>query len=169
MSKKFLEIGKIVNTHGIRGEVKVQPWCDSPEFLADFDTLYWSDYTPIKILNAKIHKGCVLLSLEGVTTMEQATALRNKILYMDRDDAELDENAVFIQDLIGLTVFDQRLNHNIGKVKEVLTNASSDIYVVSDGTNEYLIPAVHEFLRSVDVEAGIITICSIEGLLSDED
>lgn len=169
MKKQYLEIGKIVNTHGIKGEIKVQPWCDSPEFLADFDLLYFADKTPVNITSAKVHKGCVLMTLDGITTIEQAEALKNKILYMDRNDAELDNSAVFIQDLIGLTVFDERLNRNIGTIKDVIDNPSSDIYIVSDGVKEYMIPAVKEFLRSVDLEKELVTICSIKGLIDDED
>ena len=80
MKKQFLEIGKIVNTHGVRGDVKVQPWCDSPDFLAEFDTLYRKDRTPVTILSAKVHKGCVLMHLEGVDTMEQAQQLRGNMI-----------------------------------------------------------------------------------------
>lgn len=102
MKKQYLEIGKIVNTHGIRGDIKVQPWCDSPDFLAEFDTLYRKDQSPIVITSAKVHKGCVLMHVEGVDTVEQAQALRGMTLYMNRDDVELEEGAFFIQDVIGL-------------------------------------------------------------------
>ena len=85
MKKQYLEIGKIVNTHGIRGDIKVQPWCDSPDFLAEFDTLYRKDQSPIVITSAKVHKGCVLMHVEGVDTVEQAQALRGMTLYMNRD------------------------------------------------------------------------------------
>ena len=84
MKKQYLEIGKIVNTHGIRGDIKVQPWCDSPDFLAEFDTLYRKDQSPIVITSAKVHKGCVLMHVEGVDTVEQAQALRGMTLYRPR-------------------------------------------------------------------------------------
>ena len=70
MKKQYLEIGKVVNTHGIRGDIKVQPWCDSPEFLAEFETLYRKDHSPVTVTHAKVHKGCVLMHLEGVDTVE---------------------------------------------------------------------------------------------------
>ena len=89
MKKQYLEIGKVVNTHGIRGDIKVQPWCDSPEFLAEFETLYRKDHSPVTVTHAKVHKGCVLMHLEGVDTVEQAQAMRGMTLYMDRDDVEL--------------------------------------------------------------------------------
>lgn len=168
MKKQFLEIGKIVNTHGVRGDIKVQPWCDSPEFLAEFETLYLKDQSPITITAAKVHKGCVLMHMEGVDTIEQAELMRGTTLYMNRDDVELEEGAFFIQDVIGLPVYDERVGREIGIVKEVLDGPAGDLYVVKDGSKQHMIPGVPQFLREVDLENGKITVCTIEGLLSDE-
>lgn len=170
MQKQFLEAGKIVNTHGIAGEIKVQSWCDSPEVLTEFDTLYWKDGTPVQVQKAVVHKNCVLMRLKGVTSMEQAEALRGKILYLSRDDVDLPEDLVFIQDIIGLEVYDERTEQVIGKIRDVLTNnPAQDLYEI-DGTNgkRLYIPAVQPFLQSIDLEAGRVYIRSIEGLL-DED
>ena len=105
--KQYLEIGKIVNVHGLRGDVKVVPWCDDPEFLCEFDTLYLGKaQKPVTVTAARLQKGNVLLHLEGVDTAEAAEALRNQVLYMDRDEVELEEGVYFIQDLIGLEVLD---------------------------------------------------------------
>ncbi len=167
--KQFLEIGKIVNTHGIGGEIKVQPWCDTPEVLTQFDVLYFKDQTPLTILSSRVHKGCVIMRLKGIDTIEKATALRERILYMNRDDVELPEDLVFIQDIIGLSVYDQRLDRVMGTLKDVLTNPANDVYVIKDGDKQYLVPAVREFLKDVDVEKGVITICTIPGMYGDED
>lgn len=166
MKKQFLEIGKIVNTHGVRGDIKVQPWCDSPDFLAEFETLYRKDETPLQVLSAKVHKGCVLMHLEGVDTMEQAQQMRGMTLYMDRDDVELEDGAFFIQDAIGLPVYDERVQREIGVVKEINDGPAGDLYVIQDGDKQHLIPSA--FLREVDLEKGLVTMCTIEGLLSDE-
>lgn len=168
MKKQYLEIGKIVNTHGIRGDIKVQPWCDSPDFLAEFDTLYRKDQSPITITSAKVHKGCVLMHVEGVDTVEQAQALRGMTLYMNRDDVELEEGAFFIQDVIGLPVYDERVGREIGVVKEISDGPAGDLYIIQDGKTQHMIPGVPEFLKEVDLENGRVTVHTIEGLLSDE-
>jgi 16S rRNA processing protein RimM len=167
--KQFLEIGKIVNTHGINGEIKVQPWCDTPDILTQFDILYFQDQSPLRILSARVHKGCVIMRAEGIDSMEKATALRERILYMNREDIELPEDLVFIQDIIGLSVYDQRLERVMGTLKDVLTNPANDVYVIQDGDKQYLVPAVREFLKDVDLEKGLITICTIPGMYGDED
>ncbi|MGN1015294.1 MAG: ribosome maturation factor RimM [Butyricicoccus sp.] len=168
MKKQFLEIGKIVNTHGVRGDLKVQPWCDSPEFLADFDVLYTKKGTPLTVTSAKVHKGCVLLHLEGVDTIEQAEKMKNWILFMDRDDVELEDGAFFIQDVIGLPAYDERVGREIGVVKEITDGPAGDLYVIQDGDQTHYIPGVPAFLKEVDLEAGRVTFCTIEGLLADE-
>jgi 16S rRNA processing protein RimM len=167
--KQFLEIGKIVNTHGINGEIKVQPWCDTPDILTQFDILYFQDQSPLRILSARVHKGCVIMRAEGIDSIEKATALRERILYMNREDIELPEDLVFIQDIIGLSVYDQRLERVMGTLKDVLTNPANDVYVIQDGDKQYLVPAVREFLKDVDLEKGLITICTIPGMYGDED
>lgn len=79
MKKQFLECGKIVTTHGIKGEVKVQPWCDSPDFLLDFETLFLRrGETPLTVERARVQKNMVVLKIAGVDTPEAAAALRNQ-------------------------------------------------------------------------------------------
>ncbi|MCI6832431.1 MAG: ribosome maturation factor RimM [Clostridiales bacterium] len=169
MKKQFLEIGRIVNTHGIRGDVKVQPWCDSPEFLAEFDRLFTKSRQELHVLRAAVHKGCVLMHLEGVDSVEEAQKLRNTVLYMNRDDVELEEGAFFIQDVIGLPAYDERVGRQIGIVKEISDGPAGDLYVIQDGDKTHYIPGVPAFLREVDLENGQVTFCTIEGLLADDD
>lgn len=166
MQKQFLEAGKIVNTHGVTGEVKVQSWCDSPEVLLDFDTLYLSPSEPVKVLKAYVHKNCVILRLEGVNTCEAAEALKNKVLYLNREDVELPEDLVFIQDILGLPVFDARTGETIGKLRDVNQGAGHDLYIIQrDGKPDALIPACKPFLKDIDLEKGVITVETIEGLI----
>lgn len=169
MQKEFLEAGQIVNTHGVSGEVKVQSWCDTPEVLTDFDTLYWEDHTPVKILRSYIHKGCVIMRLDGTNTMDQADALRQKVLYLRRADVELPENLVFIQDILGFTIYDERTAREIGSLREVITtNPAHDLYEIEqDNGRRVYIPAIKPFLKAVDLDTKRITICSIEGLLDE--
>lgn len=166
MQKQFLEAGKIVNTHGVTGEVKVQSWCDSPEVLLDFDTLYLSPSEPVKVLKAYVHKNCVILRLEGVNTCEAAEVLKNKVLYLNREDVELPEDLVFIQDILGLPVFDARTGETIGKLRDINQGAGHDLYIIQrDDKPDALIPACKPFLKDIDLEKGVITVETIEGLI----
>ena len=162
MKNRFLEAGQIVNTHGIRGEVKVVPWCDSPQFLCQFDTLYL-DGQPIRVLEARVHKSNVLLTLEGVSDVNAAMRLKNKILHIDRTGVELPEGRHFIADLIGLQVLDDETGAELGVITEVLTPPAQEVYVVK-GEKQYLIPAVDEFVKETNVEGGYVRVRLIEGM-----
>ena len=166
MQKQFLEAGKIVNTHGVTGEIKVQPWCDAPDVLTGFDTLYLSPEEPVQVKRAYVHKNCVVMRLEGVDTCEAAEALKNKVLYLNRDDVELPDDLVFVQDILGLPVFDTRTGQTVGHLRDVHQGAGHDLYVIQrDGKPDALIPACKPFLKRVDLEQGVITVETIEGLI----
>ena len=155
MKNQFLEAGQIVNTHGIQGEVKIVPWCDSPEFLCQFDVLY-VDGKPVKIRSARIHKGNV----------NAAMSMKGKTVFIDRTGVELPDGRHFIADLMGLDVIDAATDEKIGVVADVLTPPAHEVYVVK-GEHEYMIPAVDEFLAETNVEGGYIRVRLIEGLESD--
>lgn len=169
--KQFLEIGKIVGTHGVRGEMRVEPWADSPDFLCGFDRLYFDKGTrELEVLAARPHKRIVLMKLSGVNTMEDAAALRGKVLYMNRDDVELEEDAYFIQDLIGLVVEDADDGQVYGKLTEVSYTGANDVYhIQSENGKEYLIPAIPDVIIETDVEGGKMTIRPLKGIFDDED
>ena len=166
MQKQFLEAGQIVSTHGIHGEIKILPWADGPEFLLDFKT-YYLNGKPYDVLSSRVHKTCVLASLRGIDTPEQAMLLRGQTVSIDRTGVRLPEGTVFIADLIGCTVLDDDARE-IGKLTEVLTMPSSDVYVVK-GAHTYMIPAVKEFVREIDVEARRVRVHLIEGMATDEN
>ena len=168
--KQYLEIGKIVNVHGLRGDVKVVPWCDDPEFLCEFETLYLGrEHKPVQVADARLQKGNVLLHLEGVDTVEEAEKLRGHILYMDRDEVELEEGVYFIQDLIGLEVLDADTGASYGKLTDVLQTGANDVYEVRDESGKtVLIPAIPDVVLETDLDAGTMQIRPLEGLF-DED
>ena len=166
MKNKFLEAGQIVNTHGIQGEVKIVPWCDSPEFLCSFSTLY-IDGAPIKVLAARPHKGNVLARLEGITDVNAAMRLKGKTLSIDRTGVELPDGRHFLADLMGLEVRDAETGAVLGTVTDILTPPAHEVYVVRGGGREYLIPAVDEFVKEIDVDGGFIRVSLIEGMGSD--
>ena len=165
MKNRFLEAGQIVNTHGIRGEVKIVPWCDSPEFLLQFDTLYL-DEKPVRVLEARVHKGNVLARLEGVDDVNAAMVLKGRTVSIDRTGVVLPEGRHFLADLMGLDVLDADSGEKLGVVADVLTPPAHEVYVVK-GEHEYLIPAVDEFLAETNVEGGYIKVRLIEGMRTD--
>ena len=168
MKKEYLEIGKIVNVHGLRGDVKVMPWCDDPEFLCEFETLYLGkEHRGVVIADARTFKNTVILRLEGCNTIEAAEKLRNQILYMHRDDVELEEGVYFIQDLIGLEVVDADSGRVYGTLKDVMQTGANDVYEVRDEAQKksYWIPAIPDVIIETDVDGGIMKIRPLEGLL----
>ena len=165
MLKQYLEVGKITNAHGVMGEVKVQPWCDSPEFFCQFKTLYVDEtHWPVKVERARPHKNMVIVKLEGVTDMNGALALRNAVLHIDRKDADLPEGSFFLADIEGLEARDAQTGKVLGKIAEVLTLPASNVYVIRGGEREIMIPAVPAFVAETNVEEGFIRINMIEGI-----
>ena len=162
MKHKFLEAGQIVNTHGIQGEVKIVPWCDTPQFLCGFSTLYL-DGKPVEVLSARVHKGNVLARLAGYSTVNDAMLLKNKVVFIHREDAALPEGHFFLADLIGARVLDADSGEELGTLAEVLSPAGQQIYVVR-GKREILIPAVEQFVVETNVDQGYIRVRLIEGL-----
>ncbi len=170
MLKKYLEVGKIVGTHGIRGELRVDPWCDSPEFLASFKTLYFDNGGEKLSVKSRPHKNITLIKINGVDTIEDAQLLRGKILYIDRDDAKLPEGRNFVQDLIGCRVVDADDNSvEYGTLSDVFKTGANDVYTVKSGEREYLIPAIDEVVVEKNVADGVILIRPMKGLFDDED
>ena len=203
MNEKYLETGKIVSTHGIKGEVKVLPWADSPEFLTRFKTFYLVGAvtgrpqnaeasaaahsalpqnaessvaahtgaprnlpTELAVESARVQKTCVLLKFNGIDTVEDAQTLRDKILYIARDDSHIPAGTVFHADLIGLPV---RANGiEIGKIKEILSMPASDVWVVK-GEREYMIPHVKAFVPAIDLSLGYVDVNLIEGMETNEN
>lgn len=163
MKNQFLEAGEIVNTHGVRGEVKIMPWADSPEFLCQFDTFYM-DGKPVKVLSARPHKTMVLSQLEGVDTVEKAMRLKGKVLSIDRTGVELPDGRHFLADLMGLTVLDNATGEELGTIEDILTPPAHEVYVVRGRGKEYMIPAVDAFLAETNVEGGYIKVNLIEGM-----
>lgn len=163
MELEFITAGQIVNTHGIRGEVKIVPWCDSPEFLCGFDTLY-IDEAPVRLRAARPHKGNVLAALEGVDTVEGAMALKGKTVHIDRADVTLPEGRHFLADLIGLRVVDADSGAELGVLTEVLTPPAHQVYLVKGPQGERLIPAVEEFIVETNVDGGYLRVRLIEGM-----
>lgn len=163
MKLQFLEAGEIVTTHGVRGEVKVLPWADSPEFLLEFNRVLIGT-KEYMVEQCRVQKSCNLLKLSGVDTMEDAQLLRGKVLKVYREDAP--EGLIFAAELIGVEVYaDGAL---IGKLEDVLDYPGNKVYVVK-GDRSYMIPAVKEFVLSTDLDANRMDVKLIEGMCTDEN
>ena len=160
--KEFIEAGRIVNTHGVIGEVKIEVWLDSPQFFRSFKKLYTKAGEELKVISAKTHKGFVIAKLEGIDSINDAMRLKGKDISIRRSDAALPRGAFFLQDIIGARVVDEN-GAEIGKLVEIMERPASNIYVVK-GREEHLIPAVPEFIMSTDAEACVITVRLIEGM-----
>lgn len=170
MVKKFLEGGKIVGTHGVRGEMRVECWCDSPQFLAQFKTLYLNEGQEKLKVKSRAHKNMVLMKVPGVDTIEQADLYRGKVLYINRSDIKLDKGAYFVQDMIGLSVVDSSSDEVYGTVNDVLITGSNDVYEMKGNDSKmYYIPAIPDIIDKVDVDGGKLYITPMKGLFSDED
>lgn len=172
MKKQFLETGEIVTTHGIKGEVKVYPWCDSPEFLLDFDRLYLDSAgkKQLTVTSARLQKNMVLLTFEGVDSIEDAKPLRGKTLYLNRDDVQMEEGEYFVQDLMGLEVVNADDLHPYGTLTQVSQTGANDVYhILFPNQKEYLIPAIPQVVIRTDLEEGKMYIRPLKGLFDDEN
>ncbi len=163
MKLQFIDAGEIVTTHGIKGEVKVLPWLDSPEDLCDFERCL-IDGKEYEIEACRVQKTCNLVKLSGIDTMDAAQAMRGKTIRLYRED--IDDEVIFAAELIGMVVYAD--GREIGKIKEVLDYPGNAVYVVK-GEHEYMIPAVKAFILDTDMEKNEMQVRLIEGMRSDED
>ena len=163
MKLLYLEAGEIVTTHGVRGEMKVLPWADGPDFLCDFERVR-IDGKEFTVESCRIQKTCNLLKLKGIDTMEDAQKLRGKIVEIYREDAPAD--LIFAAELIDMNVVSN--GQQIGKVIDVLDYPGNKVYVVK-GEHEYMIPAVKAFVLSIDMDQNLMEVRLIEGMGSHEN
>ncbi|MBQ7097381.1 MAG: 16S rRNA processing protein RimM [Clostridia bacterium] len=163
--EKDLEIGQIVNTHGLRGDLKVMPWCDDPTV---FDELAYViiDGTEYDIEKSRMQKNMVLLKLKGIDNINEAEKYRNKILTVPREEmGDLPEGTYYICDLLGCSV-ETVSGRKLGKIVDIIKTGSNDVYVVEDdGKKQVLIPVIDEVVKSVDIEEKMIVIEPLKGLI----
>ena len=162
MKLEFLEAGEIVTTHGVRGEMKIYPWSDGPEFLLDFDRVL-IDEMVYAVESCRVQKTCNLLKLKGIDSVEDAQKLRGKTIKVFREDAPAD--LIFVPELIGMDVIAG--GTLIGKIADVLDYPGNKVYVI-EGEHQYMIPAVKQFVLSTDMENNIMQVRLIEGMRTDE-
>lgn len=164
----LLECGKIVNTHGLRGEVKALYYTDSPAFFENVKHLYLADGRAFGLVSFRVNKGAVLLCLAGVDTVEKAETLVGETLFVAREELPpLPPGRYYIADILGMNVVTDE-GRELGKVVDVFKTGSNDVYTVR-GDKEYLIPVIDEVVLTTNIENRLITIKPLKGLLDDED
>lgn len=165
MTKELIDVAQIVNTHGLRGEIKIYPRTDYPEFFEEISGVYLEDNSYYKITSVKYHKNMVILKLKGINTVDEAEALRNKVLYVPRsvfDD--LPEGTYLIADIIGLEVFEEETNY--GKITDCIQTGSNDVYIVEkEDEKPLLIPALKNVIEEINISEGYMKVKLPEGLL----
>jgi 16S rRNA processing protein RimM len=157
----YLEIGKIINTHGVRGEVKLEPWADSPEALLPLKTL-WRDAEPLAVERSRVHGKFVIVKFRDVDTVEAAMALKGRVVRAERRELPLPEGRYFLQDMLGLPVWEED-GTVLGTLIDVLDYPAGRVFVVR-GETEHLIPEKGGFFRSLDPSLGHLTVHLLEGM-----
>ena len=167
MRIEYPECGRIVNTHGCRGEVRIESYCDTPEAFLSLPLVYekkGSEYIPLHPMQKRIHKGAVIVSFRELADMNAAEKMKGKMLYARREDV-LSSGGVLLLELIGLPVIDAKSGRCYGTVTDVERGVASDLYTVKTASGEVLFPAVKEFLKEIREDA--ILVSPVEGLFDE--
>lgn len=180
MKQRYLEIGKIITSHGVKGEMKVEPWCDSPDFLCDFEVLYLPEgpetsdgqlnLKAVEVESARVSKEIAIMKFKGIDTPEAVRLLRNCVLLMDREDVELEEGCYFQADLLGLLVVDADSGKEYGRISQVLETGANDVYVIEsqgDEPHTYYLPAVSEMVVETDIQGELMKVRPIPGIFDE--
>ena len=163
MKLEFIEVGQIVNTHGVGGELKLNPWDVEPEVLRRCKTFY-IDGQALRPASARIHKNCLLFTLPGVGDLDSALGYKGKVVSIRRSDVRLPDGEYFTAELLGLTVLDAETREELGKIADVIPYPGHDVYVVQ-GKKEFMVPAVPAFIGEIDMDKGTMEIHVWEGLI----
>lgn len=167
MSKQpYLECGKIINTHGVRGTLKLESWCDTPAVLAGLARIWrkkGEEFLPLNVRRTSIFKQFVLAEIEGIDDLDAAMAMKGTVVYAAREDLDPGEG-FFIADLIGLPVKNAASGEIYGILTDVINRGAQDIYVIDTPVGERMMPAVEEFVRRIDLDEGIFVL-PIPGML----
>ena len=160
MKKEFLECGKILGAHGVRGVMKVESWCDSPKILAAQKRVFLAckegNYKEAKIESASVSGPIVLMKLCGFDDRELVQGMKNTVLYLAREDIPLREGEILLADIIGLDAIDESTGARLGRVKDITDSVASRLYVIeTDEGKEVLIPDIKEFIKEIRDEEGV--------------
>ena len=168
--KQYLELGKVNNTHGLRGEVKLEMWCDGIEFVKQLEKVYLDDKgtKSLTLVSARPQKNIAIVKFAEIPSINEAEELKGKVLYCNRDDAEIDEDAHFLADIIGCYVVDIDTEEEYGRIVDIQNYGSCDIYDIESWGKHTLIPAIPDVIKEINTEYQVVYIKPMKGLF-DED
>ena len=170
MKKQYLECGKLVNTHGVRGTFKLEVWCDSPKVAASLRRIFFEEkdgsYKEMKVKSASVAAGVVLISLDGIDDLDSARLFKGRVAFAHRDDIPLGEGEHFIADLLGLPVYDADTKRLYGTLKDADMERKTPLYTIQTEKGDVLFPAIPEFVKEVDTDTGIF-VCPIPGFFDE--
>ena len=172
MKKEYLECGKVCSAHGVRGALKIEHWCDSPRVLANQKRVFFEEadgsYKELAVISASVSGNFVLMSLDKITTREDAQAEKNRVIYLHRSDIPVKRGAVLIADMIGLPVINIDTGRVYGTLSEVNDGVQYKLYTVKTESGDVLLPGINEFVKEIDTERGVF-IRPIPGFFNDDD
>lgn len=172
MKKTYLEAGRVLTAHGVRGLIKVEPWCDSPKVLAAQKRVFLvtgeDRYEERKVISASVMGEVVLMGIEGIDSREAAFGYKGTVIYLHRDDVPVKRGAALIADMIGLDVIDVDTGRVYGTLKDVSDAARGKLYTVATAKGDVLLPGVPEFIKEIDVERGVF-VRPIPGFFDDDE
>ena len=163
MSKEMLPGGKIVNTHSLKGEVRIYPYCDSAEFLCDVKKMY-IDQECYAVATARVHKGQALVRFKGIDHISKAEPLIGKMVYFKKQEVPLEEGQFYIDDIIGLPVIDIDSGVEYGKVISVFPTGANDVFEVKGEGKNYYVPKIDDVVKEINLKEQKILIRPLEGL-----
>ena len=169
MKQSFFEIGQIVNTFGIKGFVKINPFTDDLERFEELKSVFVvknKELIEMQIEEVKYHKHLVLVKFKGIEDINMAEKYKGCYIKIKRENArKLPEGTYFIADLIGIKVYDEDGNL-LGKVDDIYNNKSTDIYVIKDDLGkQILLPSTKEVIKQIDVDEEKMVVHLIDGLV----
>lgn len=166
-NNNLLTIGQITNTHGLKGDITIYPYIDDPDKFKNQSFYIEGLEGKFEFSGLQIHKNLLLAKIKGYNTIEEVIPLKGKNLYIDKTVFQnLEKDEFFIVDLVGLRVYLEN-GEPTGEIKEVLSYAANDIYVIQKGEKEYMIPAVKEFIKEINVKDGFVVIAPIKGMMPE--
>ena len=172
MKKEYLECGKVCSAHGVRGALKIEHWCDSPRVLANQKRVFFEEadgsYKELAVISASVSGNFVLMSLDKISTREDAQAEKNRVIYLHRSDIPVKRGAVLIADMIGLPVINIDTGRVYGTLSEVNDGVQYKLYTVKTESGDVLLPGINEFVKEIDTERGVF-IRPIPGFFNDDD
>ena len=156
---EWMLVGRVVGPFGVRGEAKVELLTDFPDRFQVMDVAYFGpERRPLSVKRSRRHRGMVLLTLEGIHRPEQVTALRDCEVFVPRAQAmPLPEGHYYLEDLIGMRAISAD-GRALGRVTGVLRTGSNDVYVINQGRDAILVPAIKDAVRALDFDAGVVVV-----------